>query len=94
MIAPIDIACPACEAKPGDSCQGLVGSSGTPVSLRFHHAERVDAAARWRPATDHVRAVYDAVIAWRRRVDLRAGDPMTQHMLAVVDAAIAAQEAS
>lgn len=42
-----------------------------------------------RTETDRMRSVYEAVLDWRRHVDLVPADPRTKAMLAVVDAAIA-----
>jgi len=43
MIAPIDIECPYCKATIGNYC---TVAPDVPTTVTFHHADRVDAAAR------------------------------------------------
>lgn len=52
MTAPIDIECPACKSGTGNYCTSETTTPGIRMCVTFHHAERVDAAAR---ATDRRR---------------------------------------
>jgi hypothetical protein len=52
MTAPIDIDCPTCKSMPGNYCTSAsTDTSGRALVMRlmFHHADRVDAAARAEP---------------------------------------------
>jgi len=45
------------------------------------------------PNLDRVRAVYDAVCAWRAQIQLVPSSQLTQDMLCKIDAALASEEA-
>ncbi len=52
MTAPIDLECPKCKAGAGRSCI-MQGGVGDGMTLDYHHAGRVDAAARASDEAQH-----------------------------------------
>jgi hypothetical protein len=97
MIAPIDIQCPYCQAPPGSKCRTPVANQRSDVyqAVPFHHADRIDAAARH----DHHRAianeiqrmrpVYEAALDWRKHVTLAPANAYTERLIAVINKALA-----
>jgi hypothetical protein len=75
MTAPIDLPCPVCKSTSGNYCTELDGPGGVRERVTFHHADRIDAAAR---ETDRARYGNPDRLraALRRAIDRwRVGDP-------------------
>lgn len=73
MTAPIDVSCPTCASLPGNYCTSATTDPNVRARVTFHHADRVDAAAR---ETDRSRradparlraALYEALEGWSAR---------------------------
>jgi hypothetical protein len=71
----------------------LASILGLPKTTSIHEiAAQVERLARARSvSSDRMREVYTTVVNWRRQVHLVPAEPRTATMLAVVDAAIAAE---
>jgi hypothetical protein len=73
MTAPIDVTCSTCQSLPGNYCTSATIDPNIRARVTFHHADRVDAAARetdqrWRHDPARLRAALrEAIAGWAAR---------------------------